>query len=279
MARYSIPVWQMDLNAMLKLNGNQRWISPKEVERKVHEMYPNENVKSGTIQLQLVFHTINHGSRVNSPGNQWIRKPLFKTDNQGRFMILSEEEKDAFKKAYNLGLNIVNKRYYPVDELKASIEGKEIPEKAPIEEIEEIYKAPSKGTTEFALEEQLEDYIVANWDSIDFGYNLELVGRQYSTPVGSIDLLCRDKDNNDLVIIELKKGKESDKICGQILRYMGWIKQNLATEGQNVRGIIITGEYDERLSLAVSSIVPNIQIKYYGIKFWLEDEPIEEQES
>lgn len=278
MAKYSIPVWQMDLNAMQELNGDHRWVSPKEVERKVHEMYLNENVKSGTIQLQLVFHTINHSSRVNSPGSQWIRNPLFKTDNQGRFLILSEEEKDAFKKAYGLGLDVVNKRHYSIEELKASIEGKEIPEEAHREEIEEVYKAPSKDTTEFALEEQLEDYIVANWDSIDFEYNLELVGRQYSTPVGSIDLLCRDKDNNDFVIIELKKGRESDKVCGQIQRYMGWIKQNLATEGQNVRGIIITGEYDERLSLAVS-IVPNIQIKYYRIKFWLEDEPVEEQES
>jgi hypothetical protein len=53
---------------------------------------------------------------------------------------------------------------------------------------------------------------------------------------------------------------------------MGWVKKNLAKEGQNVRGIIITREYDVRLSLAASTN-PNIKIKYYGIKFWLKDEP------
>lgn len=272
MTKYSIPVWQMDLNALKELGGDKRWISLKDIRKKVHEAYATEKVKDSTINLQLSFHSINHSSRIHSPSKQWMTRPLFKTDNNGRFMILSEDEKAMFKKAYKLGLGMVNKSFYSMEELKAYIESKEAILETNLEEIEEEFKILPEYGIEFTLEEQLESYIVSNWNSIDFGYNLELYGRQYSTTVGIIDLLCIDKDNNDFVIIELKKGKEGDKVLGQAQRYMGWVKKNLAKKCQNVRGIIITREYDERLSLAASTN-PNIKIKYYGIKFWLEDEP------
>jgi len=264
MTKYSIPVWQMDLNVLNELGGDKRWVSLKEINRKVHEAYPSEKVKDVTIGLQLVFHSINHSSRFHSPSKQWIKKNLFKTDNSGRFMILSEDEKEMFKKAYKLGLGVVNKSFYSMEELKAALENKEEILEANLEEAEEEFKPLPEYETEFTLEEQLESYIVSNWNSVDFGYNLELYGRQYSTSVGIIDLLCIDKDSNDFVVIELKKGKESDKVLGQVQRYMGWVKKNLAKESQNVRGIIITGEYDERLSLAASTNT-NIKIKYYVI--------------
>jgi hypothetical protein len=272
MTKYSIPVWQMALNVLKELGGDKRWVSLKEIKRKVHEAYPTEKVKDSTINLQLSFHSINHSTRVHSPSKQWMRKPLFKTDNSRRFMILSEDEKVMFNKACQIGLGVVNKPFYSMEELKTSLENKEEILEANLDEVEEEFKSLPGYKTEFALEEQLETYIVSNWSSVDFGHNLELYGRQYSTSVGIIDLLCIDKDNNDFVIIELKKGKESDKVLGQLQRYMGWVKKNLAKEGQNIRGIIITGEYDGRLSLAASTN-PNIKIKYYGIKFWLKDEP------
>lgn len=274
MTKYSIPVWQMDLNALKELGGNKRWISLKNIRKKVHEAYSTEKVKDGTINLQLSFHSINHSSRFHSPSKQWMIRPLFKTNNSGRFMILSEDEKAMFKKAYNLGLGVINKSFYSMEELKAALENKEEILEANFEEAEEEFKSLPEYETGFTLEEQLERYIVSNWNSIDFSYNLELYGRQYSTSVGIIDLLCIDKDSNDFVVIELKKGKESDKVLGQVQRYMGWVKKNLAKDSQNVRGIIITGEYDERLSLAASTNT-NIKLKYYGIKFWLEDEPSE----
>jgi restriction system protein len=41
------------------------------------------------------------------------------------------------------------------------------------------------------------------------------------------------------LVIELKKGRSSDVVVGQILRYMGFIKNELAVNGESVRGIII----------------------------------------
>jgi hypothetical protein len=58
--------------------------------------------------------------------------------------------------------------------------------------------------------------------------NEESNGRQYPTPIGNIDLLAIDKKNKEFVVIELKKGRSSDAVIGQILRYMGWVKDKLA---------------------------------------------------
>ena len=54
---------------------------------------------------------------------------------------------------------------------------------------------------------------------------------------------------------------------GQILRYMGWIKENLASEA-SVRGIIVVSEISEDLVLATSS-VENIRLVEYEISFSL----------
>ena len=51
-------------------------------------------------------------------------------------------------------------------------------------------------------------------------------GTQYTTDVGYIDILAEDEKGN-FVVIELKKGRQSDRAVGQLLRYMVWIKKNL----------------------------------------------------
>lgn len=76
-------------------------------------------------------------------------------------------------------------------------------------------------------------------------------GRQYPTDIGTIDLLCID-NNKKFVVIEIKKETGSDKTVGQITRYMGWIKKNLANN-KEVRGIIIVHEIDERLEYSSSA--------------------------
>lgn len=57
-------------------------------------------------------------------------------------------------------------------------------------------------------------------------------------PVGSrfIDILAIDS-NNDYVVIELKVSRGYDRVIGQILRYMAWIRKNHAEESQKVRGM------------------------------------------
>lgn len=136
------------------------------------------------------------------------------------------------------------------------------------EKTEESYSAD--------LESKLEDLIVNKWESLPAFANLEIlqqdgdfIGRQYDTrAVGRIDLLCKNRKSGDFVVIELKRGRESDKVVGQTLRYIGWVKKNLAKEGQKVTGIIITQEDDERLRYAVDALDEYgrlIDLKFYKI--------------
>ena len=107
--------------------------------------------------------------------------------------------------------------------------------------------------TVFALEKHLEDFLVHNWSqtSLSQKYDLlyednELVGQQYPTDTGSIDLLAISKDKKELLVIELKKGRASDAVVGQIQRYMGYILEEIAEEGQTVKGLIIALEDDNK---------------------------------
>ncbi len=131
--------------------------------------------------------------------------------------------------------------------------------------------------TEFALERYLEDFIVSNFIAV-FQGKLELltdpevgpIGQQYQTEVGVIDILALDASTGDFVVIELKKGRQADKVVGQVLRYMGWVAENLCEGSQRVSGLIICGEPDVKLTYALK-MVNNVSIKYYRVDFRLED--------
>jgi RecB family endonuclease NucS len=143
-------------------------------------------------------------------------------------------------------------------------------------EIEEVERIPAEISIQ--IEHDLEDFLTENLSLIKEGLKLYIdergrEGRQYPTDVGTIDLLC--KDNEDFVIIELKKGRASDPVVGQISRYIGWVRENLS-EGHNVRGIIIVHDFDPKLKYAVLAH-DNLEIKYYEIqiKFISEQEVID----
>jgi restriction system protein len=103
----------------------------------------------------------------------------------------------------------------------------------------------------FALEKHLEDFLVSNWDSTELGrkYNIytvdgEIVGQQYPSDTGPIDILAISKDGTELLVVELKKGRASDVVVGQIQRYMGYVLDELAEPNQRVKGVIIALEDD-----------------------------------
>jgi len=130
--------------------------------------------------------------------------------------------------------------------------------------------------SEFALETHLEDFLVKNWKSTELGkdYDIyeedgELVGKQYPTDTGPLDILAISKDKKVLLVIELKKGRVSDVVVGQIQRYMGYVKEELAEKDQTVKGVIIAFEDDIRIQRALS-IANNIEFFTYKIHFKLE---------
>lgn len=127
----------------------------------------------------------------------------------------------------------------------------------------------------FALEKHLEDFLVANWNQTELAkdYNIfeedgELVGQQYPSDTGPLDILAVSKDKKTLLVIELKKGRASDAVVGQIQRYMGYVKEELAEPGQDVRGVIIALDDDLRLRRALS-VTNNIDFFSYKVSFSL----------
>lgn len=142
----------------------------------------------------------------------------------------------------------------------------------PIISTDETIENPS----EFALEKHLEDFLVQNWKSTELGkqYDIyedegEIVGQQYPSDTGQIDILARSKDKKTIVVIELKKGRASDVVVGQVQRYMGFVKEELAEADQSVRGIIIAFEDDVKIKRALA-VAPNIEFYTYKINFKLE---------
>lgn len=127
----------------------------------------------------------------------------------------------------------------------------------------------------FAMEEHLEDFLVQNWPQTDLGkeYDIyeeegERVGQQYQTDTGPLDILAISKDRKSLLVVELKKGRASDVVVGQTLRYMGYVQEELAEEGQSVRGVIIAMEDDQRIRRALA-VIPSIVFYRYQVRFKL----------
>lgn len=128
----------------------------------------------------------------------------------------------------------------------------------------------------FAMESHLEEFLIQNWGQTDLGreYDIfeeegEQVGQQYPTDTGPVDILAISKNKKELLVVELKKGRASDTVVGQILRYMGYVAQELAEQGQTVRGVIIALEDDQRIRRALA-MTPSVSFYRYKISFKLE---------
>jgi restriction system protein len=134
---------------------------------------------------------------------------------------------------------------------------------------------PIEDPAAFALEKHLEDFLVQNWAGTDLSHDFdiyeedgELVGQQYPTDTGPMDILAISKDRKTLLVVELKKGRASDAVVGQVLRYMGFVQEELAEPDQTVRGVVIALEDDQRLKRALA-MVDAIDFYRYEVSFKL----------
>jgi len=136
----------------------------------------------------------------------------------------------------------------------ANREEKEMPEEAL-----ETYASIS-------LEKDLRDYLANYPNRIERG--LKLVEKEFDTKeIGRIDLLLTDKKGYD-VVVELKKGRKSDDVVGQLSRYMGWVMKN---RNKKARGIIIVSEPDEKLAYSILPFKGMVKTKYYRVRFEITD--------
>jgi len=126
--------------------------------------------------------------------------------------------------------------------------------------------------TVFALEKHLEDFLVKNWKQTPLGKTYDIYkdeensGQQFPTDTGPIDILAISKDKKEVLVVELKKGRASDAVVGQIQRYMGYVTECIAEDTQQVKGIIIALDDDKRIKFALK-VAPNIDFYRYEVKF------------
>jgi len=138
---------------------------------------------------------------------------------------------------------------------------------APSEEIEEEVISQKEEIPDI-LEDPLREFIAKHLETIEKG--LKLIQTKYRTKqrVGEIDILCNDAKGK-FVVIEVKRWKDSDKVVGQILRYMGAIKEE---KGSEPRGIIVLNQEDKRLNYALF-MLKDVKVKYYTLNFTISDKP------
>lgn len=196
-----------------------------------------------------------------------------------------EEALEFIKKCKNEGL--LTKNYTKnVEEIKEKLnkieKNKEVfDEPEEIDDLESVEKPELENksninkqmsvSSEKILEDLIEDKILKGQKVFDkklkiyedeINYGRQLVAGNY----GRIDLLAKESDEDNLIIIELKKGKSDDAVVGQISRYISWVKNNLAKNNQDVNGIICVYESSEVLDMSVDNI-PNIEVYEYGLEF------------
>ena len=207
-------------------------------------------IKKGTINAHLILLTTNAASRVhhNARPNRGI--DLFFQIDSSNFRLY--EKKNDPQPIYKKDIENLEESQQPKDEDEEQIELKE-----------------------FAYEKDLKNYLLKNMDAIESGLKLyededkEITGIEFPAGSRKIDILALDKNNN-LVVIELKVSKGYDRVIGQILYYMNWIKENHAEPNQSVRGIIIASNISEELLLSTKGIT-NINLYEYELSFSLKN--------
>lgn|ERR1017187_8306007 len=119
----------------------------------------------------------------------------------------------------------------------------------------------TQGSIAERLDEKSLETVLANRpDLLESG--LTVFQRQSRIPVGRIDLLCIDKNRN-YVVVEIKRpAAKFREVVGQITSYMGWVRKNIATKGQLVRGIIVVGRPNERLDYSLD-LIPDVSVRTF----------------
>ncbi|SIQ52804.1 endonuclease NucS domain-containing protein [Pontibacter lucknowensis] len=245
-------VWQMVAEAIDALSGKATYA---EIKSYIHNKW--DNVNDNTINAQMIVLAVNQPSRIHYPEN---KKPR-----------LSDSNYDVL---YSTGRGQVVK-YDPEEHGLWEIYENEFGGLAIRQVIAEETDDTSEDTSDtflFPLEANLRDFLIKNLHTVK-QHKLDLYvddngrdGREYPTAVGPIDILTVDSRGN-FVVFELKLSRGVDRALGQLLRYMGWVKANLAY-GKEVKGVIVAHKMDDKIKYAVT-MAPNVDLYEYEMKFEL----------
>jgi endonuclease len=223
--------------------------------------YLQENLKPGqTIEREQIvkwFKEKYHKIKSNTVGCHIIK---FTTNHKTRIHYGARPQHDMLYQLPNKLLRLYDGEKDP----------KPIYSDEDVTEPDADEKEPEIASSEFAYESHLRDYLKNNLHKIEQGLHLytdeedeNITGIEFDAGGKRIDILAIDKDE-DFVVIELKVSKGYEKSLGQLLRYKGWVRKNLA-DGQKVRGIVIAKEISEDLKLAASETA-DIDLFEYDLK-------------
>lgn len=204
------------------------------------EKYPL--VKNPTISAHLIRMSINAPSRIHYSAKPGEDDLLFQLDSS-RFRLFDPATDPA-----------------PIYER---------PDLASEPDIDPEVESPIPS--EFAYEADLRDFLAKNLSLVEPGLYLYqddgITGVEFPAGGRFIDILATDAKGN-LVVIELKVSRGYDRVVGQLLRYMSWIRKHQADEGQDVRGIIVARNLSEDLLLACAH-VPGVELFEYELRVQL----------
>ena len=217
--------------------------------------YPGTN--QSTIQCQTIVCTVNHSSRIHYPEN---KKPRTAT---GPYDFLFRPDRGKLE-----WYDPAKHGQWQIIENSAGL-----PQVAPGAPGDEI-APPDSEHQGFAAEAHLRDYLALHLADIEPGLQLffqdDTDGIEFVTEVGRIDILAIDT-HGTMVIIELKVDQTPDTVCGQLMRYMGWVKRHLA-HGKPVRGIIISQSITDKIRYATADL-PNVELREYELSLKLSTVP------
>ncbi|KKM97663.1 hypothetical protein LCGC14_1165720 [marine sediment metagenome] len=250
-------VWQMLKETIEQLGGKASYT---EIKNYIWTKYGDVN--ENTINSQIVACTVNQPSRIHYQENSKPRVSNSKYD----FLF-------SIKRGYVVSYDVDKHGEW---EIKEDEFGKLKVVQAELDELDEAEFDEKREEMMFPLENHLRDFIAKNIETIKVnGKALKLYiddtgrnGVEYPTKVGNIDILAIDNEGA-FIVFELKVSRGSDSAIGQILRYMGWIKSNLALDNK-VKGVIVAKNIIEKLRYA-ASITPDITLFEYQLDFLLDE--------
>lgn len=234
-----------DMLSAWNLQPGQVFTTSRAVEW-FREHYPK--LKPGTIHAHLTQASTNDKNRLHHPSTNKTDDLLFKVAS-GQFRLYEPGKDPA-----------------PIHELVQGDVAREEALAVDTEE-EEAQEAPA-GSSEFLLEKDLQRYLAENLECIEPGLRLYeeegLRGFEFEAGNGRrIDILAVDKQGA-FVVLELKVSKGYDRVVGQLLRYMNWVRKEMVEPGQRVRGIIVCRTMSDDLRLACASI-PDVELLEYKL--------------
>ncbi|MWC31024.1 endonuclease NucS domain-containing protein [Paenibacillus sp. MMS18-CY102] len=258
-------IWQQVKEAVIALGGKA-----SNADIKKHIRSKNPEAKDNTINCTILTCCVNVQSRINWPENNKPRISLSQYDflystGRGQVELYDVDQHGEWEihKDENGSLIVREVSRVVTNEMSNDDQADQVSD-------------DSNANLLFPFEAHLRDFIAKNISQVNIGGKpLRLYvddngieGIEYRIPVGRIDILAVD-ENENFVVLELKLSRGIDTTVGQLLRYIGWLQSEYPDK--KVSGIIVAENFDEKIKYAVK-VVPHVTLFRYQINFSLSQE-------